>query len=81
MCRHGTEYRTLSTWAWMSGPIFARAQVASTNGSAGSGRSASFSTAANTAAGAAPSSGRHARRPGHLRRPARRLGLHLRQRW
>ena len=47
----------------MSGPIFAVAQVASTNGPAGSGRSASFSTAPNTAAGAAPSSGRHARCP------------------
>ena len=47
----------------MSGPIFAVAHVASTNGSAGSGRSASFSAASNTAAGAAPSSGRHARRP------------------
>ncbi len=47
----------------MSGPIFARAHVASTNGSAGSGRSVCFSTASNTAAGAAPSSGRHARRP------------------
>jgi hypothetical protein len=53
----------LSTWAWMSGPIFAVAHVASTNGAAGSGRSASFSTASNTAAGAAPSSGRHARCP------------------
>ena len=63
MCRHGTEYSTLSTWAWISGPIFAVAHVASTNGSAGSGRSASFSTVSNTAAGAAPSSGRHARRP------------------
>ena len=53
----------MSTWAWMSGPIFAVAHVASTNGPAGSGRSASFSTASNTAAGAAPSSGRHARCP------------------
>jgi len=53
----------LSTWAWMSGPIFAVAQVAGTNGSAGKGRSACFSTVSNTAAGAAPSSGRHARRP------------------
>jgi hypothetical protein len=63
MCRHGTEYSTLPTRAWISGLIFAFAHVASTNGSAGSGRSASFSTAANTAAGAAPSSGRHARPP------------------
>jgi hypothetical protein len=63
MCRHGTEYSTLPTRAWMSGPIFALAQVASTNGSAGSGSSASFSAAANTAAGAAPSSGRQARVP------------------
>jgi hypothetical protein len=47
----------------MSGPIFALAQVASTNGPAGNGLSASFSAAANTAAGAAPSSGRHARIP------------------
>jgi hypothetical protein len=47
----------------MSGPIFAAAQVASTNGPAGSGRSASFSTASKTAAGAAPSSGLHARCP------------------
>ena len=63
MCRHGTEYSTLPTRAWMSGPILALAQVASTNGSAGSGLSASFSAAANTAAGAAPSSGRQARCP------------------
>jgi hypothetical protein len=63
MCCHGTEYSTRSTWAWISGPIFARAQVASTNGPAGSGRSACFSAASNTAAGAAPSSGRHGRRP------------------
>ena len=63
MCRHGTEYSTLPTRAWMSGPILALAQVASTNGSAGSGRSACFSAAANTAAGAAPSSGRQARCP------------------
>ena len=63
MCCHGTEYSTRSTCAWMSGPIFARAQVASTNGSAGSGLRASFSAASNTTAGAAPSSGRHARRP------------------
>ena len=63
MCRHGTEYSTRSTWAWMSGPIFAVAHVASTNGSAGSGRSVSFSTASNTAAGAAPSSGRQSGAP------------------
>ncbi len=48
---------------WISGPIFAVAHVASTNGSPGSGRSASFSTDSNTTAGAAPSSGRHALRP------------------
>jgi len=53
----------LSTWAWMSGPILAVAHVASANGPAGSGRSACFSTAPNTAAGAAPSSGRHCLRP------------------
>jgi hypothetical protein len=47
----------------MSGPIFAVAHVATVNGPVGSGRSASFSTASKTAAGAAPSSGRHARRP------------------
>jgi hypothetical protein len=47
----------------MSGPIFALDQVASTNGAAGNGASARCSTAANTAAGAAPSSGRHARWP------------------
>jgi hypothetical protein len=47
----------------MSGPIFAVAHVASTNGSAGSGRSASFSAASNTAAGAAPASGRQCRCP------------------
>ena len=63
MCRHGTEYSTLSTRAWMSGPLFAFAQVASTNGAAGSGRKASFSTAVNTTAGAAPSKGRHGRAP------------------
>ena len=63
MCRHGTEYSTLPTRAWISGPILAVAQVASTNGPAGSGLSASFSIAANTAAGAAPSSGRQARHP------------------
>ncbi len=63
MCRHGSEYNTLPTRAWMSGPIFALAHVASTNGSPGSGTSVSFSTAANTAAGVAPSSGRQALRP------------------
>jgi hypothetical protein len=45
----------------MSGPIFAVAHVASTNGSVGSGRSAPFSMASNTAAGAAPSSWRPGR--------------------
>ena len=64
----------------MSGPIFAVAQVASTNGPAGSGRSASFSTAPNTAAGAAPSSGQARPLPGYLQRPAGRLGLHRLQR-
>ena len=63
MCAQGTEYRTRSTWAWISGPIFARAQLASTNGSAGNGRKEPFSALSNTAAGAPPSSGRHARRP------------------
>ena len=70
----------MSTWAWMSGPIFAVAHAASTNGPAGSGRSASFSTASNTAAGAAPSSGRHARCPATSSRPAGGLGLHPLQR-
>ena len=41
MCREGAEQRTFSTRAWMSGPIFAVAYVASTNGSADSGLSAS----------------------------------------
>ena len=47
----------------MSGPTRAADQVASTNGATGNGRNADASTAANTAAGAAPSSGRHARAP------------------
>ena len=64
----------------MSGPIFAVAHVASTNGSAGSGRSASFSAASNTAAGAAPVQRQARPPPGDLQRPADRLGLHLRQR-
>jgi hypothetical protein len=50
-----------------SGPIFAFAQVASTNGALGSGAKASLSTAPNTTAGAAPSSGRHWRRPATCR--------------
>ncbi len=63
MCRQGMEYSALATEAWMSGPTLHRDHSASTNGSAGSGASASFSTAANTAAGAAPSSGRQCRCP------------------
>jgi hypothetical protein len=49
--------------ASISGPTRADDQLASTNGAAGNGRNASRSTASNTAAGAAPSSGRHARAP------------------
>ena len=79
MCRHGTEYSTLPTRAWMSGPIFAFAQVASTNGSAGSGLSASFSAAANTAAGRGAVQRTARPGPGDLGAPAFRLGLHLRQ--
>ena len=63
MCFHGTEYRLWPTLTWMSGPTLHRDHCASTNGLAGSGASVSFSTAANTAAGAAPSSGRHDRCP------------------
>src|SRR5437868_1173801 len=62
MCRHGTEYSTLPTRTWISGPIFALAQVAGTNGSAGNGLSASISAAANTVAGAVPSWSGHAGR-------------------
>jgi hypothetical protein len=47
----------------MSGPTLHRDHSDSTNGVFGRGASFSFSTAANTAAGAAPSSGRHERRP------------------
>jgi hypothetical protein len=47
----------------MSGPTLHRDHSASTNGSRGSGASAPASAAANTAAGAAPSSGRHDRWP------------------
>ncbi len=47
----------------MSGPTLHRDHSASTNGSLGSGASVPFSTAAKTEAGAAPSSGRQARRP------------------
>jgi len=63
MWRHGTEYKVRPTLTWMSGPTLHRDHCASTNGSAGSGLSRSCSAAANTAAGAAPSSGRHDRRP------------------
>ena len=63
MCRHGTEYRLLPTLTWMSGPTLHRDHSASMNGSGGSGARRSSSAAANTAAGAAPSSGRHARCP------------------
>ena len=79
MCRHGTEYSTRSTWAWISGPIFALAQVASTNGSGGQrpqrvllrrlehrGRGGAVQRPARPA-------------PGDLGGPAFRLGLHLRQ--
>ena len=47
----------------MSGPTRALDQVASTNGAAGNACRCSRSTVSNTAAGAAPSSGRHARAP------------------
>jgi hypothetical protein len=62
-CFHGTEYRLWPTFTWMSGPTLHRDHSESTNGVLGRGASFSFSTAANTAAGAAPSSGRHDRRP------------------
>jgi hypothetical protein len=63
MCFHPTEYRLCPTFTWMSGPTLHRDHCASTNGDAGSAASAFFSAAANTAAGAAPSSGRHGRCP------------------
>ena len=61
--RHGTEYSAGPTLTWMSGPTLPVDHVASTNGVAGSGPNAGASTAANTTAGAAPSSGRHDRTP------------------
>ena len=63
MCFHGTEYRLCPTFTWMSGPTLHRDHCARTNGVFGSGASAPASAAANTAAGAAPSSGRHGRCP------------------
>jgi hypothetical protein len=63
MCFHGTEYKLRPTLTWISGPTLHRDQSASTNGDTGSGASRSFSAAANTAAGAAPSSGRQRRCP------------------
>ena len=63
MCFHGTEYKARPTLTWMSAPTLHRDHPASTNGDAGSAASRSFSAAANTAAGAAPSSGRQCRRP------------------
>ena len=62
-CHHGMEYNVASTLAWMSGPTIGRDQDASTNPEVGSRRSVGASTAANTAAGAAPSSGRQDRAP------------------
>jgi hypothetical protein len=62
-CFHGTEYKLWPTLTWMSGPTLHRDHSASTNGALGSGASFCFSTAPNTAAGAAPSSGRQDRRP------------------
>lgn len=59
----GTEYRAPPTFTWMSGPTLPVDQLASTNGVLGSGARAGASTAANTAAGAAPPNGRQARRP------------------
>jgi hypothetical protein len=47
----------------MSGPTVGVDQEASTNTLRGSGLSSSRSTASNTLSGAAPSSGRHERRP------------------
>ena len=73
MCRHGMEYSTLATEAWMSGPTFAVRHSASTNSAAGSGASVPFSAASNTASGPAPSSGRQARCPAtsvHQRSPS-----------
>ncbi len=63
MCCQGMEYSTLATEAWMSGPTLHRDHSATTNGARGRAASAGFSTAANTAAGAAPSSGRQCRCP------------------
>ena len=73
MCRHGMEYSTLATEAWMSGPTFAVRHSASTNSPAGNAASVPFSAASNTASGLAPSSGRQARRPAtsvHQRSPS-----------
>jgi hypothetical protein len=53
-CRHVIEYNVAPTLAWMSGPTRALDQVASTNGARGNAPGAGASTAANTAAGAAP---------------------------
>ena len=63
MCFHGTEYKVRPTLTWISGPTLHRDHSVSTNGARGNGARAALSTAANTAAGAAPSSGRHDRRP------------------
>ncbi len=63
MCRHGMEYSTLATEAWMSGPTLAVRHSVSTNPPAGSGASRPCSAASNTASGRAPSSGRQARMP------------------
>jgi hypothetical protein len=49
--------------AWMSGPTFGVDHVANSNGRPGNGSSVGASTVANTAAGAAPSSGQHGRAP------------------
>jgi hypothetical protein len=70
----------------LSGPALHRDHSVSTNGDTGSRARAALSTAANTAAGAAPSSGRHARRPatspqgmeGPVLRPGFELGVQLR---
>jgi len=66
MNRHGTEYRLLPTRIWMSGPTVGRDQQACTNTVRGNGFSSASSTAWKTASGAAPSSGRHDRRPATL---------------
>ena len=69
---------------WISSPTSGRDPDASSNRLAGSGISVSASVAANTAAGAAPPSGRHARRPQTwptTAAPRLRLADRHQQRW